>query len=361
MSKIFLKSSLFLCVGIFTATENVFAQTTVETPKPVNFGYSQNPKTKLKTNSGENKTSQPNSETTTKVSFETTAANNPSKEITDNSQKNNAEAENPSIAKKTLEIVKRASVASVSPTDVYKVGAGDVLFISLQNAPSNSSTYFTVLNDGTIDYPLAGQMISVAGLTVEEIEDLLKEKIKLFENPQVAVKVREHASHSITVLGLVEKAGEKFLPRDAMPLYYVRAEAVVQSKANQAVIKHANSKSEIVDLNDSKNDNVLIFPGDIVEFKFLEDKDINARQPQFFYIGGNIVSVGQRDFYKGLTLTQAILASGGLRRPNARKVIVRRKNAEGLLVATEINLKAVNEGKAPDPLLEAGDTIEIGN
>ncbi len=217
------------------------------------------------------------------------------------------------------------------------------------------------LDDGTIDYPLAGQMVSVTGLTSEEIEDSLKEKIKLFENPRVVVKVREHASHSITVLGLVEKAGEKFLPREAMPLYFVRAEAVVQSKANQAVIKHSNSGSEILDLNDTKNDNVLIFPGDIVEFKYRDDTENTLRQPQFYYIGGYVVSVGQKDFHKGLTLTQAIFASGGLRKSSARKIIIRRKNAEGLLVATEVNFKAVNDGKEPDPLLEAGDTIEVGN
>lgn len=361
MSKIFLNGLLLVSVGIFAATENGFAQTTENVPKRVNFGYSQNPKSKLKANSEDNKNTQPSTQATAAASSQLNVENNLTQKVTENVPKNESETENPSIARKTLEIVKRAGRESVSPTEIYKVGIGDILFISLQNAPSNSSTYFTVLNDGMIDYPLAGQMISVVGLTVEEIEDVLKAKIKLFENPQIAVKVREHASHSITVLGLVEKAGEKFLPREAMPLYFVRAEAVVQSKANQAVIKRSNAVSETVDLNDSKNDNVLIFPGDIVEFKFLEAKGNTDRQPQFFYIGGNIVSVGQKDFYNGLTLTQAILASGGLRRPNARKIIIRRKNSEGLLVATEVNLKAVNEGKSPDPLLEAGDTIEIGN
>ena len=359
MSKKLLKNLLFVSVGILIAAGNGFAQTTEDPPKRINFGYSQNPKTKIKSNVAENK--QPNAEMTSKVSFPITVEDNPAQEIVNNAAANNNEAENSSIAKKTLEIVKRASAEAVSPTEIYKVGVGDILFISLQNAPSASSNYFTVLNDGTIDYPLAGRMVSVAGSTVEEIEDLLKEKIKLFENPQVAVKVREHASHSITVLGLVEKAGEKFLPREAMPLYFVRAEAIVQPRANQAVVKHSDSKSEILDLNDSKNDNVLIFPGDIVEFKFRDDKENISRQPQFFYIGGNVASVGQKDFYRGLTLTQAILASGGLRKSTARKVIIRRKNAEGLLVATEVNYKAVNDGKEPDPILEAGDTIEVGN
>ena len=58
------------------------------------------------------------------------------------------------------------------------------------------------------------------------------------------------------------------------------------------------------------------------------------------------MSVGQKDFYKGLTLTRDFNL-GGLRKPNARKIIIARKNAEGLLVATEVNLKAVNDGKRP--------------
>lgn len=339
--------------------ENGFAQTAEDSSKRVNFGYSQNPKTKAKPNTAEGKSS--NGEISAKITPQNKDENSPIVELINAAATNKVEAENPSVAKKTLEIVKKSDSAAVSPTEIYKVGIGDILFISLQNAPSSASTYFTVLNDGTIDYPLAGRMIAVAGLTVEEIEDLLKEKIKLVENPQVAVKVREHASHSITVLGLVEKAGEKYLPREAMPLYFVRAEAVVQAKANQAVIKRSNAGSEVVDLNDAKNDNVLIFPGDIVEFKFREDQGIAIRQPQFFYIGGNVMSVGQKDFYKGLTLTQAVLVSGGLRKPSVKKVIIRRKNTEGLLVATEVNFRAVNDGKEPDPILEAGDTIEVGN
>lgn len=353
------KSLVLVSIGLFAAAGNGFAQTTDNLPKQVNFSYSRNPKTKAKLNGDENK--QSNSDIASKIDLKSNTENGSAQEIADNAALKISEEKNPSIAKKTLEIAKRASADAVSPTEIYKVGIGDILFISLQNAPSNSSSYFTVLNDGTIDYPLAGQMVPVAGLTSEEIEDLLKEKIKLFENPQVAVKVREHASHSITVLGLVEKAGVKFLPREAMPLYFVRAEAVVQSRANQAVIKHANSGTEVLDLNDPKNDNVLIFPGDIVEFKYRDDKEITLRQPQFYYIGGNVVSGGQKDFYQGLTLTQAILASGGLRKSGAKKIIIRRKNAQGMLVATEVNFKSVNDGKEPDPMLEVGDTIEVGN
>jgi protein involved in polysaccharide export with SLBB domain len=318
---------------LLSLTVNLFAQTPENTPlKKVNFGYSQNPKTKSIKESPRNKP-------------EVVAEKN---------------APTETIAQKTYQIVKNANKKALAITENYKIGVGDILFINLQNS-SKGSTYFTVLNDGTIDYPLAGEMVSVSGLNTDEVEDLLRERVKLYENPQISVKVREYSSHKITVLGLVEKSGEKNIQREAVPLFIVRAEAVVQSKANKAIVRRADSTTETFDLRDEKSENILIFPNDIVEFTTDEAKFVKNMEAQYFYIGGEVASSGQKDFHDGLTLTQAILASGGLKKESVKKVIVRRKNSDGLLVSNEYNLKFIKDGKIPDPNIQAGDTIEIGN
>lgn len=335
--------ALIIGLTFVAAANSISAQTTETTPnKPVNFGYSQNPKTKTKKET-ENRTPPQNSTVS---------------EVPQTSE--NAPQQNESIAKKTLEVVKNASRKALAPTEHYKIGVGDILFINLQNS-SKGSTYFTVLNDGTIDYPLAGEMVSVAGLTTDEIEEILTEKIKLYENPQVSVKVRDYSSHKITVLGMVEKSGEKFIQREAVPLFVVRAEAVVNPTATRVVIRRADSSTETFRLADEKADNVLIFPGDFVEFS--ADQAVGGKTGNFgfFFIGGEIAAGGQKDFYDGMTLTQAILASGGLKKEGVKKVVVRRKNEAGLLVSTEYNLKNIKDGKIPDPVLQAGDTIEVGN
>jgi len=392
------KSIFFIVLALLGSNEIVSAQVEQPEPKKVNFGYSKNPKTKAKAENTEDTTNTENTSinssaenTSTNIQSDDTSTISPiSLKITENTttpveaDKNeikpvevekteiklieaenqpveNLEFESRSVANKTLEVAKRASNIAISPTEIYKIGVGDVLFVSLQNAPAKVSTYFTVLNDGTIDYPLAGEMVSVGGLTTEEVEDLLKQKIKLYENPQVSVKVREHASHSITVLGMVEKAGEKYLQREAMPLFIVRAEAVVQPKANTVVIKRANSIVETINLRDPKSEDILIFPGDIVEFKTNEISIDNSSAPQFYYIGGNIISGGQKNFHPGLTLTQAILASGGLKKQTVRKVVIRRVNQTGLLSPVEFDLNSIKGGKQPDPILHAGDTIEVAN
>jgi protein involved in polysaccharide export with SLBB domain len=320
-----------------------FAQTTENAPvKKVNFGYSQNPKTKTKKeNTGQTSAEVPKTVETPQADPEVSNSNNET------------------IAQKTLAVVKNASKKSLAPTENYRVGVGDILFINLQNS-SKGSTYFTVLNDGTIDYPLAGEMVPVTGMTTDEIEDFLREKIKLYENPLVSVKVREYSSHKISVLGLVEKSGERFIQREAVPLFVVRAEAVVQSKASRVIIRRADSRVETFDLKDEKNENLLIFPGDIVEFTN-GSQAARSDDAAFYFIGGEVVSVGQKDFHEGLTLTQAIIACGGLKKESVKKVFIRRQNTDGLLITNEYNLRLIKDGKLPDPVLQAGDTIEIGN
>jgi protein involved in polysaccharide export with SLBB domain len=337
----------FLIWGIifsFAAISNVFAQKTDTKISEVNFRYSRNPKIRSTVEAG---------------SAENAEVNKPDENAANKTAETNERSENPPDASKKNTDEKQSELKNFSPTEIYKVGVGDILFINLQNS-SDNSTYYTVLNDGTIDYPLAGEMVSVSGLTTEEIEKLLSEKVKLYENPKIFVKIREYASHVITVLGLVEKPGEMKIQREAVPLYVVRAETIVQPKATRAVIRRINTTTEIIDLKDLKSDEVLIFPGDIVEFSAENESEATAK-PQFYYIGGEVVSGGQKIFHSGITLTQAILASGGLRKPTIKKIVIRRKNFQGLLVASTFDLRTIKDGKVPDPVLEIGDTVEIGN
>ena len=337
--------NLVVFLVVFGVFGQISAQEQTTDTKKKNFGYSRNPASRIKKTT---ENSEPKTDTETNVQISSNT----------NTENNNG-FESRSAAQKTLDIARRANTAALPPTEIYRVGVSDVLFISLQNAPSKSSTYFTVLNDGTIDYPLAGGMVAVGGLTAEEIEDLLRSKISLYENPQVAVKIREYASHPITVLGLVEKSGERNIQREAVPLFVVKAESIVKPDADEVLIRRGNSDVETIKLNDPKADEILILPGDILEFRTAGNIRKSNTEPQFYYIGGNIISGGQKDFHDGITLTQAILASGGLKKSNVKSVVIRRKNDAGLLTPNAFDLKEIKNGKIPDPVLQAGDTVEI--
>ncbi len=263
----------------------------------------------------------------------------------------------PSIAQATYKIAKEAEIRALPPTEIYRIGVGDVLFIDLKNSAQGSG-YFTVRNDGTIDYPLAGENVVVADQTPEAAEEIISGGITLFSSPQIEVKVRQYGSHKIVISGLAENLGEKNLKREAMPLFAIKAEAIVSSKATRVQISRtADSKPESYDLRDPKTDDVLVFPGNRVEFTA---ESATARSGETYIIGGEVVSGGQKELSYGLTLYQAIVLSGGTK-GDPKKAIIRRKNDKGLFTVFEHNLRSIKEGKAMDPFLTVGDIIEIRN
>ncbi len=241
-----------------------------------------------------------------------------------------------------------------APESIYRVGAGDVLDIRLLNAQTRESTLFTVMPGGLLEYPLAGEPLQVNGLTTDEIDARLTAKIKVYENPQVVVSVRDYVSHSVIVSGLVTEPGTKALRREAVPLYVVLAEAQPRPEAGRATILRSGGQSLVVDLSDTKATATLIVPNDVITLSALP-----PAPPQFFYVGGQVVAPGQKDFHAGMTLTQAVLASGGVTRFAGSKVKVSRQGTDGRLVSTEYNLKQIEAGKVPDPVLQAGDRLEV--
>jgi protein involved in polysaccharide export with SLBB domain len=246
-----------------------------------------------------------------------------------------------------------APVATAA-TQIYRVGSGDVLDIQISANPSGRSTLFTVLDDGALEYPLAGDPIIVGGMTTNEIAAVLRQRIKVFDNPVVKVDVRDYASHSISISGFVAAPGTKTLRREAVPLYTMLAEALVLPEAARATITREGVAPIVVDLKDPNLMATLVVPGDAIKV---------SGQPsgptEFFYIGGEINSAGQKPFSAGLTLTQAVLASGGTKSSAGAKVKVSRQGTDGRLSSEEYNLRKIQSGKIPDPVLQKGDRIEV--
>ena len=251
-----------------------------------------------------------------------------------------------------------AAAATLPPTALYRVGVGDILDIRLAGGMSKDSTLYTIMSTGMLDYPLAGEPFNAVGMTPDEVGARLSAELRrrgVYDRAQFRVVVREYASHTATVSGLVDQPGAKILRREAVPLYVVLSEANPRAEAGRAVIiSRATGRSKTIDLSDSAALNELVSHGDII--------NITARPQEFFYIGGQINAPGQKDFHPGMTLTQAILASGGVARVAASKVkvTVSRQGADGRLVATEFLLNDIETGQVPDPRLQAGDRVEVG-
>lgn len=233
---------------------------------------------------------------------------------------------------------------------LYRIGVGDVVLINLKNSPQGSG-YYTVRETGLIDYPLAGPAVSIGKLTPDEAAAKLRSAIKLFEDPQVEVKVQYYLSRSFTVEGLANNTGEKVLRREAMPLFAIRAESEVRREATIArVTRAANSAVESYVLSDAATDNVLILAGDRVEFVEEEKSDVD----QYTLAGAKKLLVA------GTKLSQAVAeVLGQIAAP--KLAFLRRRTDKGAVTISEYDIRAIRKGIARDPVLLPGDVIEIKN
>ncbi|CAN5621715.1 MAG: tetratricopeptide repeat protein [Pyrinomonadaceae bacterium] len=239
-------------------------------------------------------------------------------------------------------------------TKVYHIGVGDVLDVRLGDGPATQSTLFTVTPSGLLEHPILAEPLQVSGLTVEETRVRLEADLKrrsVNENPRVLVGVREYLSHAIIVSGLVKEPGTKLLRREAIPLYVVIADAQPAPEAGRAtLIRHETGEALVVDLSKPAEMNLLVRSGDVVT--------VHANPKRFFYVGGQVKAPGEVQFRPGLTLTQAILAAGGLSR-ESKEAYVAREGDNGFLASTRYKLKDINTGKLADPLIQPGDRITV--
>jgi protein involved in polysaccharide export with SLBB domain len=240
-------------------------------------------------------------------------------------------------------------------TKIYRVGPNDVLDIRLNDSSQQQSTFYTVTAAGQLEHPLLSEPLSIAGLTVEEIGSRIEADLQrraIIEAPKAVVGVRDYASHTVLVSGLVKDSGTKVLRREAIPLYVVVADAQPLPEAAKVTVVRGSDGNQIFnfDLNQTADMNFLVSAGDVIT--------LNPGAMQFIYIAGEIRSPGEKTFRRGLTLMQVILASGGVG-PKAKVAEIARSNENGFLASTRFNLKEIATGKAADPAVLPGDRISI--
>ena len=239
-------------------------------------------------------------------------------------------------------------------TRIYRIGPSDVLDIRINDNAASQSTLFTVTPSGYVEHPMLAEPMQASGLTVDEIGSKFESELKrraLVENPKVSVGVRDYASHTILVSGLVKDSGTKILRREAIPLYVVVADAQpLPEAARVTVLRNESNATFEIDLGQTKDMSLLVRPGDVIT--------LLPNVTQFVYVGGEVKAPGEKMFRRGLTLTQVILAAGGVT-PKAKEARLGRDNGEGFLVVTRYKLKDIESGKVQDPVVKPGDRITI--
>ena len=273
---------------------------------------------------------------------------------TGDAKENSKSEANESPTKDSSSAKTNAAANDLSLTKLYRVGPGDVLDIRINDTQAPQSTLFTITPAGLLEHPLLAEPLHVGGLSVEEIGSNIEGDLKrraLAENPKVSIAVRDYASHTILVSGLVKDSGTKILRREAIPLYVVVADAQpLPEAARVTVVRSEANEAYDIDLGQPGEMNLLVRPGDVIT--------LLANTTQFLYIGGEVKAPGEKTYRRGLTLTQALIAAGGVT-PKAKEARLGRDDGRGFLTITRIKLKDIESGKVPDPQVRPGDRITI--
>ncbi|UCV20761.1 polysaccharide biosynthesis/export family protein [Ferribacterium limneticum] len=272
-------------------------------------------------------------------------------------------------ARRVFAADKRIRFADVFTNDKrmgYRVGAGDVVEVSIWEAPPATLFGSTVLDpragaattrvttfpeqmvsyEGAINIPFAG-MVPAAGKSPQEIESEIARRLHGKANQaQVLVRITRNATSNVTVVGEVTQSlrmpltakGERLLdaiaasggvrqPVGKMTVQVTRGD-VVQAMALDTVIQ------------DPKQ-NIVLQPGDVVTALF---------QPLSFTALG-ATGKNEEVFFEaqGITLAQALARSGGLQdnRADSRGVFIFRYEEPLVLGVAGENPPLTPDGKVP--------------
>ena len=163
--------------------------------------------------------------------------------------------------------------ASPIVADDYRVGAGDVIEVSVWKEPENSGVV-VIRPDGKISLPLVNDLV-VVGKTPMEIQQMVEEKLTPFINaPNVTVIVRDIRSKKVYVIGEVNHTGSFQITQPTTVLQMLTEAGGLRPFAKSKsiyVLRNEDGKEKRFSFNyrdavKGKNteQNILLQPGDTV-------------------------------------------------------------------------------------------------
>ena len=219
-----------------------------------------------------------------------------------------------------------SSLVQAADSD-YRLGPGDLLRVSVFGSPELSGEV-RVSESGFITYPLIGQ-VQVSGKSPAQVEAQLMSQFTeggYLRNPQVSVLVMEYRSQKVSVLGHVTKPGQYSLT-SASRVLDMLAEAggpVNEEAADVATLMRKDGSKATIDLT-------ALFGGDPQQNHAVSGGDTIyvPRAPQF-YVYGEVQKPGMYKLERGMTVSRAISAGGGLTpRGSERRVVIKRRDKQG--------------------------------
>lgn len=239
---------------------------------------------------------------------------------------------------------------------------GDQLSVQVYGDQSLTQNV-TVLNDGTIAYPLIGQ-VPVAGKTPEQAASILRERLlKYVRHPVVTIAISQLAQPNVMVLGDVKNPGKYQLRSDARLSDAIAAAGGLSDQdGNYPLARVSDPNGRVTQVNLQK----LLRGGDTQTDQRLGEGDVvYVPGPVQFYVNvtGAVDHPGPIQVNQGDGLAVAIAKAGNSANAQSdlNHVHLIRNASDGRQVTQEVNLYQAlqSNDKTANVALEKGDTIFV--
>ena len=283
--------------------------------------------------------------------------------------------------------------------DPYILGPGDELKIAVLDSEISSGTY-TILNDGTINIPLAGDVF-LKGRTLEAANFEIKNKLKKqLIDPEVSIQIIKPRPMTVFVLGEVDWPGIYTLNISGITsavdssgasisglptlIKAIQKDGGITQSANLKEVElirllpgnkneYKTSKLNLIDLifKGARDNNPFLFDGDIIKLKKsneesskrLETITYNNLSPNQIQISviGEVVNPGRLFLDSNTPLLQSILEAGGPinSRSSKTNVDLFRINRDGTASHKKFKLNFKSGISPNNPLLKNGDVVRV--
>jgi polysaccharide export outer membrane protein len=197
------------------------------------------------------------------------------------------------------------------PSIDYVVGPQDVLKITIFGEEGLSKT-MTVDSDGTLDYPLIGE-VHAGGRTVRQIQDDIRQKFVaggFLLNPTVTVDIAAYRSQTVYVQGAVRTQGAVQLAGNMSLMNAIAQAGFTMKSGSRITVSHRPSPDRPAapplvvdrrDLESGRAQNIRLQDGDV----------ITVAEADRFFVTGEVKAAGSYEYDPELTIQQAIILAGG--------------------------------------------------
>jgi len=264
----------------------------------------------------------------------------------------------------------KQTAKTVAPDD-YKIGPGDVLVVSVQDAPEFGGK-FRVADSGVIEIPGVPAPIGAEGQSASELAHAIHAALidaKQLRDPRVGVYVDEFHGRTVTVLGSVAKPSVYPMAKHTNVLEALSlAGGALPNSGNTVTIVRGSASAEATgtaagsvqivrmsDLLSGKNADAVpeVRNGDIV----------SVSAAQVVYVLGAVTKPGgfsMPDPSSGVSVVQAVALAEGLKSvASHHALIVRQSTSDQARLEIPVDLGPMFAGKSTDVLLAPNDILYI--